>query len=408
MRILYFADIRFPLERANGVQTMQTSWALAARGHQVALVVRPDTAVVPRDPVTFYGLPPHEELTIVRARVGGPGPVRRLMYLVQACARASGPARADVILTRDLGLADLLTRLPRSLRSPVVYESHGFAPAVGRELPHLVSGAARATRAKLARLRRRERRVWRAADGYVTITRGLAAELGAAFGDRRQIAVVPDGVRLPDGRTFAAPVRREPAVVGYAGHLYPWKGVDILLRALALVADVRGLIVGGHPGEPDLGALRSLAGELGLDRRVTFTGAVDPSRVGAALADADILVLPNTETTVSARYTSPLKLFEYLAAGRPIVASNLPALREVLTAGDTAVLVAPGDPGALAAGIRRVLDDPAMGEGLARRAFELAADYSWDRRAARLERLLEEVMREPGGRPGHPAAGSRP
>ncbi|MBE3072600.1 MAG: glycosyltransferase, partial [Acidobacteria bacterium] len=184
MRILYFADIRFPLERANGVQTMQTCWALAARGHQVTLVVRPDTAPAPRDPFGFYGLPPLDGFVIVRARVVGAGAARRLMYLVQACARSAGPARADAILTRDLGLADVLIRLPRGLRPPVVYESHGFAPEVGRALPDLIRGAPQATQAKQARLARRERRVWRAADAYVTITTGLAAELRATFGDR--------------------------------------------------------------------------------------------------------------------------------------------------------------------------------------------------------------------------------
>ncbi|MBE3095937.1 MAG: glycosyltransferase family 4 protein [Planctomycetes bacterium] len=408
MRILYFADIRFPLERANGVQTMQTCWALAARGHQVTLVVRPDTAPAPRDPFGFYGLPPRDGFVIVRARVVGTRAARRLMYLVQACARSAGPARADAILTRDLGLADLLTRLPRRLRPPVVYESHGFAPEVGRALPDLISGAPQATRAKQARLARRERRVWRDADGYVTITAGLAAELRATFGDRHPLAVVPDGVRLAPGRRFEPQARRRPPVVGYVGHLYPWKGVDILLRALAHLTDVRGLVVGGLPGEPDLDAMRRLAADLGLGQRVTFTGAVDPPRVGAVLAEADILILPNTETAVSARYTSPLKLFEYLAAGRPIVASDLPALREVLTADNSAVLVAPGDPGALAAGIRRVVDDPALGDRLARRAFALAAEYSWDSRAERLERLLVMVVHLRAAGAGNPPAGGRP
>lgn len=393
MRILYLADIRFPLERANGVQTMQTCWALSARGHAVRLLVRPDTAPSPRDPLAFYGLPPQDRLTLVRTRVPKSGSFRRLAYLAQAARQAAGLRRADVVLTRDLGVADLLVRLPPLLRPPVVYESHGLAPAVGRELPDLLSGVGRASERKQARLARRERRVWRAADGYVTITQALATELAATFGERRQIAVVPDGVRLPDRRQFDLPARRQPPVVGYAGHLYPWKGVDVLLRALAQIPEARGLVVGGLAGEPDLGALMREAGELGLDDRVTFAGALDPARVAAALADADILVLPNPPTLVSARYTSPLKLFEYLAAGRPIVASDLPALREVLVADESAVLVAPGDPAALADGIRRVLADPAFGERIARRAFDLAAEYSWDRRAERLERLLEDVVR---------------
>jgi glycosyltransferase involved in cell wall biosynthesis len=158
---------------------------------------------------------------------------------------------------------------------------------------------------------------------------------------------------------------------------------------LADVPDAHGLIVGGHPAEPDLGRLERLAADLGLGGRVRFAGQVEPARVATLLDDADVLVLPNTATSISARYTSPLKLFEYLAAGKPIVASDLPAFREVLQDGITAVLVAPGDGAALGRGIRRLLDDAGLAARLARAAFDAAADYSWDRRAERLERVLE-------------------
>ena len=71
MRVLYFADIRFPLERANGIQSAETCHALASRGHDVTMLVRPDTASPPRDPLAFYGLPALDTLRIVRA--GGRG-----------------------------------------------------------------------------------------------------------------------------------------------------------------------------------------------------------------------------------------------------------------------------------------------------------------------------------------------
>jgi glycosyltransferase involved in cell wall biosynthesis len=392
VHILYFADIRFPIERANGIQTVQTCWALAAKGHRVTMLVRPDTSVVSRDPLLFYGLSPVPTLSIERARVAGSALARRLGYLVQALARAAGRRRADVILTRDLGVASLLIALPRSLRPAVVYESHGFAPEVGRALPDLLTGAAPASLAKQRRLAGRERRVWLGADGYVTITSALASDLASMFGERRVLAVVPDGARLDPNRRFVPPLARRSATAAYAGNLYPWKGVDVFLRALAGLPNVRGLIIGGHRAEPDLGRLEDLARSLSLAGRVTFTGPVDPPQVASRLMEADVLVLPNTAMAISARYTSPLKLFEYLASGRPIVASDLPALAEVLRHGQNAWFVAPGDPEALARGIRCVLDDADLAQRLARGAFDAAAEYSWDRRAERLECVFASVL----------------
>ncbi len=140
----------------------------------------------------------------------------------------------------------------------------------------------------------------------------------------------------------------------YAGHLYPWKGVDTLLQALALAPRARGAHRRRPPGwSRTCERLQALAATLGLESRVTFTGLVAARRRRRHLARADVLVLPNSATALSARYTSPLKLFEYLAAGRPIVASDLPALREVLRDGANAWLVPPDDAAALAGGDRR-------------------------------------------------------
>ena len=108
MRLLYFADIRFPLERANGIQTMQTCHALAARGHAVALVVRPDSSGEDRDPFAFYGLPPIDTLTIRRVPRGGSAARRRLRYLAYALGSAAVGRRADIVFTRDLGVASAL------------------------------------------------------------------------------------------------------------------------------------------------------------------------------------------------------------------------------------------------------------------------------------------------------------
>ena len=134
-RILCVADVRFPVERANGIQTIETCAALARRGHAVRLVVRPDTAVPARDPFEYYGVERDPRLSIERVRVAGPAPLRRMGFLLGALARARGTSRDDVVLTRDLGFASLYLRARRSGSARLVYESHGFAPAVAGSGP---------------------------------------------------------------------------------------------------------------------------------------------------------------------------------------------------------------------------------------------------------------------------------
>lgn len=392
MRIRYFTDIRFPLDRANGIQTMETCHALAARGHAMTLVVRPDTARPMRDPFAFYALPPLPNFSVQSVAVAGPPVLRRTKYLAAALGRSIGRGTDDIVFTRDLGLASYLVRIPRRLRPPIVFESHGLAAVSAATLPELLTGAVPASARKQRRLQRRDARVWRNADGYVAITRGLAEDLERNFGRRSpgSTAVVPDGVRPMADRPFDWRPRPTHPVIGYVGHLYPWKGPHLLLQALTELENVRAIIVGGHPAERDLQHLQQQAQTLGLTARVTFTGYVERSRIPDLLAGMDVLALPHTSTPISERHASPLKLFEYMAAAKPIVASDLASIREVLT-DEAAVLVAPGDPAALAAGIRRTLDDWDSAERRARRAYDLMSDYTWARRAERLESLLNHV-----------------
>jgi glycosyltransferase involved in cell wall biosynthesis len=403
VRILYLADIRFPLERANGIQTMETCHALASRGHAVTLIVRPDTTSPARDPFMFYELAPTDGLRIERIAVGGPAATRRATYVLGAMSRALGRVRHDLIFTRDLGLASLVVGVPDLLRAPLVYEAHGIADETASALPTLLTNAPAASERKRHRLARRDTRVWQRADGYVTITHGLAEALAERFGPRTApLAVIPDGAR-PVNRGNSGNLEHlanrnpghagNPFTLAYSGHLYPWKGVDLVVEAVAAIENARGLIIGGHPAEPDLARLGRLADRLRCAERITFTGLLAPRDARLRLRDADVVVLPNPASTLSTRYTSPLKLFDYMASGRPIVASDLPSIREVLTDGETAVLVEPGSVEALVSGIRRVRDESALAAAIAQRALEAVGRYSWDARARRLESLFAEVGR---------------
>jgi len=179
--------------------------------------------------------------------------------------------------------------------------------------------------------------------------------------------------------------------IGYAGHLYPWKGVDLVIEAVAALKETRGLIVGGHEREPDLARVKAFADELDCLPRITFTGLIPPADVAARLRECNVLALPNPASAISREFTSPLKLFEYMASGRPIVASDLPSLREVLRHEENALLAEPGNPQALVAAIERIRQDPALGERLARQAGKDVRGYTWALRAERLETLFAAV-----------------
>jgi glycosyltransferase involved in cell wall biosynthesis len=184
--------------------------------------------------------------------------------------------------------------------------------------------------------------------------------------------------------------------VVYTGHLYRWKGAHTLaLASGALPPGAVLCIVGGTPA--DLHAFRDFLARERLDR-VRLAGYVPPAEVPAWLAAADVVALPNSaQAAISERYTSPLKLFEYMAAERAIVASDLPSLREVLRHGENAWLVSPDDPAALAAGLRRLLDDAALAARLAARARQEVEGRTWEARARAVVRFVNARLES---RPG--------
>ena len=110
--------------------------------------------------------------------------MRRAGYVARAIGLAT-TRRFDAIITRDLGIAAMLLRLPRGLRPPLVYESHGYTPAVSGAMPQLLGGRPSAEPIQAGTTGGQGNRVWRGAEGYITITRALAAELTDRFGDGR-------------------------------------------------------------------------------------------------------------------------------------------------------------------------------------------------------------------------------
>ena len=391
LEVLVPADIRFPLERANGVQIVKTAAALSGTGAHTTLVVRQSDPRPTPEILALFGVAPHSGLRVRRLQVlhrRGSFALPRASFLARATLVAL-PAlrRGAVVLTRDLQLADVLLRLPGAPR--VVYEAHAVEMLMYGERAALYGTQEKASPRKRERLRDREGRVWRGAAAVVTTTAGIRDSFAAAYGERTRVHVVPNGCDPPESGFTGLP-DGEPEIL-YAGQLYPWKGVDVLVEAFAQVPRGRLVILGGMEGEADIARVRALVDRLGLSARVDMPGLVPQARVADALRRATVVAVPFLRTAMTERHTSPLKAFEAMAAGRAIVASDLPSTREVLRHGHTAWLVAPGDPAALAAGLRRVLDDRALAESLARAAHAAAPAYGWPARAQALVSVFAEV-----------------
>lgn len=205
---------------------------------------------------------------------------------------------------------------------------------------------------------------------------------------------------LPEGKVFverngvdvtlfsSAPSREEareklslpmgPAAV-YTGHLYSWKGVDTFAEAMRRLPHISAYCVGGSPD--DVARYRKRYADV---QNLNFVGYRPHAEMPLWQAAADVLALPNTaQEEISRHYTSPMKLFEYMASGRPIVASRIPSVEEVVT-DDMAYLVEPDAPEAFAEGIRRALEAPREAQERARRAQEAVQHFAWDARARRI------------------------
>lgn len=232
-------------------------------------------------------------------------------------------------------------------------------------------------------------------DLVVTITNELRKDIATLHWiSSNNIRVEPDGVDL---RLFGPPnacqsdeLYKPPpgfrAVVVYAGHLYKGRGVETLIECARLMRDVFFLIVGGYP--KDLARLREQMTED--DVNVKLLGFVPPAQVGRYLSIANILVAPYTKQDHLIRYRSPLKLFEYMGACKPIIITDHQIFREVLTDGVNALLIEDENPVALQGAILHLLNNPGLAKELAERAFQKVQQYTWENRARRILSYMAE------------------
>lgn len=389
MRVLYLCSAQIPSRSTNALQVIRMCEAFQRAGGEVTLVHPSRIGNRPEgydgDVWSFYSVETRFE------RVTLPVP------LTWRAAHTAWIARP--VLASSLGV--FLSRRCRPGQPPFV--CYGRSP-LGAWLAlraRRLWGDRSACRGVFLELHDdvsngRSLRLLAEADGLVAISQALRNRLldrRPDLGDR--LWVEHDGVDL--GLVRPERLEREEArrrlglgadgpIVMYTGRVNAAKGAGVLLDAAESLRDLGGTVV--LVGKVYDAAYEERAARLG---NVVMTGYVPPAEVPAYLAAADVLVLPTTPSLPYARFTSPLKLFEYLASGRPVVASDLPVHREVLEHEVNALLYEPGDPAALAAAVGRLLDDRELGRRLAERAWHDVQPYAWERRARRILDRLRDV-----------------
>ncbi len=372
MRILY--SHRIQSRDGQSVHVEEFVTALLQAGHHV-LVVGPSFYAA----LGFGG----ESPMIARLRrllPGALGEVAELGYNIAAyrqLARAAAEFKPDIIYER-YNLFYLAGRwLARRRRIPLYLEVNS----------PLAEERTRFGSLKLRRVARTtERGVWRSATRVLAVTGVLRDAIVAAGVPAGRVEIVPNGVVL--SRYDPHPPRADDAVVtlGFVGFVRDWHGLDGVIRAMAeptAPPDLRLMVVGDGPAREEL---EQLAGQLGLFERVSFTGIIEHALVPSVVGQFDIALQPKVVA-----YASPLKIFDYMAAARAIVAPDQPNIREILAHEQTALLFNPERPGAMWEAIARFAENPGLREqlGEAARARLIERRHTWRGNAARLIALAE-------------------
>jgi glycosyltransferase involved in cell wall biosynthesis len=378
MKIACIATSRIPSDTANSIQVMKTCHALAQLGHQIHLLVPAYQTGQEEKPapwsrlLEYYGLAslPGRETPFDVEWLKERPKWKRYDFSLAAIQRARA-IKANIAYVWPLQAAVF----GLVLGMPVVLELHGepegkLGPSIFR---------------LFLRLPGRKR--------LLPITLALAEHLERVY--RRpispgEIVIAPNGVDLEryDGLPNSLQARHmlgltDCFTAGYTGHLYPGRGMGLLVELARRYPLIQFLWVGGRPA--DVLEWKSRLESENISN-ISLTGFIENSRLPLYQAAMDILLMPYEQRIEgssggnSADFCSPMKMFEYMACGRAIVSSDLPVIREVLSE-QTALLCPPEDVEAWTAALGRLIDDAELRGNLGTSARQAVLDYTWKSRA---------------------------
>lgn len=360
MKIYYLSNSIIPSYFANSVNVMKMCEAFGHNGHEVTLFARRGDWSSSKDYFKSYGVENNFTVhRLWRPKSLFPKAIRRFIYLQQIKRIVAGMAEIpDLLYGRDTdGLLTL-----QHLKAPTILEEHS-GPTSAEKLAKLefIFKQPHFTR-------------------LVVITDGLRDKYLSMFPEllANKITVAHGGADTfeKDCRTVSNwPGRKECLQVGYVGHLYPGKGMEIISKLAPELPNVDFHIVGGT--DSDLAYWKGKC----TDKNLIFHGFVNHGQLGSYFNSFDIVLAPYNGDNHGVR--SPLKLTEYMAQGKAIISSDYPAFREIVVDGQNCLLASPNNIKDWIVAIQRLEQDPGLRERLANQAYlDFSAQFSWRKRAA--------------------------
>jgi len=391
-KIIYVTNARIPTEKAHGLQIMKMCEAFAQNKVAVELVIptRFNTKELRKqNPFEYYGV--KRNFKIKKLLSIGFIPLNKFLgklgFWIQSLSFAFFSnlylifKRVNIIYSRDQFVLFLLSFFKKEF----IYEIH--------KLPKKIKSF--------------HKKIWKKAKKLIVLTDFIKKELIKAGVPENKILVAPDGV---DIEKFDINISKKQArkklnlpqdkkLIIYTGHLYKWKGVQILAETSQFLPENTEIyFVGGTNKDIKKFKIQWDQTTSGLPKsKIQIVGHRPHSEVPYWLKAADVLVLTGTKKSKRSRkYTSPMKMFEYVASKRPIVASDLPSFREILNPSTSsgqgnAILVKPDRPKALAEGIKKILDSPEIAKRISNQAHKDVQSYAWDKRAKRILKFIIEI-----------------
>jgi len=235
-------------------------------------------------------------------------------------------------------------------------------------------------------------------DKIICVTEGIKRDLIDCFKvEEKKIHVVSNGVDTKMFRPVSSDIifqkygiPKKYLLVGFVGVFLKWQGLNNLIKSIPLIIDeyqnVKFIIVGDGP---EYRNLSQLSRRLGVEENVIFTGSVLHDDIPSYINNFDICVAPFTSERNVKTGLSPIKLYEYLACGKPVVVSDIPGLKECVVTGNCGVVIEPDNPDELRRAICNLLFDDEMRKKMGNNARKLAEDnYSWERIARRVMQII--------------------